>query len=104
MKKMILSLFLFLFMFNINAYENEYFKINIDSSYKEEILDNNTYKWTKDNNYIAITIDSNQSKKYDVSKFTDEDIQKQKEYLENSFNETFKEYNIKVHIKKVKIT
>ena len=98
MKKIILSLLLFLFIFRIDAYENEYFKINIDSSYKEEILDNNTYKWTKDNNYIAVTIDSNQSKKYDVSKFTDEDIQKQKEYLENSFNETFEEYNIKVDV------
>ena len=56
MKKLFIILLLILSITNIKAYENDYFKIDIPNDYKEEQIENNVYKWTKDNKYIAITI------------------------------------------------
>lgn len=101
MKKIFIILILFIGVLNVNALENEYFKVDIPNTYKEEINEKTLYKWTKDNNYITITIDNN-TNKYDILRYTDDDIKKYEEHIENSINEELKEYNIKVDVKNVK--
>lgn len=101
MKKIFTILILFIGMLNANALENEYFKVNIPDTYKEEINEKKLYKWTKDNNYITITIDDN-TNKYDILRYTDDDMKKYEKHIENSINEQLKEYNIKVDVKNVK--
>lgn len=101
MKKLFTILILFIGMLNVSALENEYFKVNIPDTYKEEINEKKLYKWTKDNNYITITIDDN-TNKYDILRYTDDDMKKYEEHIENSINEQLKEYNIKVDVKNVK--
>jgi len=101
MKKLFTILILFIGMLNVSALENEYFKVNIPDTYKEEINEKSLYKWTKDNNYITITIDNN-TNKYDILRYTDDDMKKYEEHIENSINEQLKEYNIKVDVKNVK--
>lgn len=101
MKKLFTILILFIGMLNANALENEYFKVNIPNTYKEEINEKSLYKWTKDNNYITITIDNN-TNKYDILRYTDDDMKKYEKHIENSINEQLKEYNIKVDVKNVK--
>lgn len=101
MKKLFTILILFIGMLNVSALENEYFKVNIPDTYKEEINEKNLYKWTKDNNYITITIDDN-TNKYDILRYTDDDMKKYEKHIENSINEQLKEYNIKVDVKNVK--
>ena len=65
MKKIFTILLLFIGMINIKALENEYFKIEIPNGYKEEISEKGLYKWTKDDNYITITV-SNNTQRYDI--------------------------------------
>lgn len=101
MKKLFTILILFIGMLNVSALENEYFKVNIPDTYKEEINEKSLYKWTKDNNYITITIDDN-TNKYDILRYTDDDMKKYEEHIENSINEQLKEYNIKVDVRNVK--
>lgn len=101
MKKLFTILILFIGMLNANALENEYFKVNIPDTYKKEINEKKLYKWTKDNNYITITIDDN-TNKYDILRYTDDDMKKYEKHIENSINEQLKEYNIKVDVKNVK--
>lgn len=101
MKKLFTILILFIGMLNVSALENEYFKVNIPDTYKEEINEKKLYKWTKDNNYITITIDDN-TNKYDILRYTDDDMKKYEKHIENSINEQLKEYNIKVDVKNVK--
>lgn len=101
MKKIFTILILFIGMLNVSALENEYFKVNIPDTYKEEINEKKLYKWTKDNNYITITIDDN-TNKYDILRYTDDDMKKYEKHIENSINEQLKEYNIKVDVKNVK--
>lgn len=101
MKKLFTILILFIGMLNVSALENEYFKVNIPDTYKEEINEKSLYKWTKDNNYITITIDDN-TNKYDILRYTDDDMKKYEKHIENSINEQLKEYNIKVDVKNVK--
>ncbi len=101
MKKLFTILILFIGMLNVSALENEYFKVNIPDTYKEEINEKKLYKWTKDNNYITITIDDN-TNKYDILRYTDDDMKKYEKHIENSINEGLKEYNIKVDVKNVK--
>ena len=45
MKKILLIPILLLSIGNIKAYENEYFKVDIPETFKEEIAENGTYKW-----------------------------------------------------------
>lgn len=101
MKKLFTILILFIGMLNVSALENDYFKVNIPDTYKEEINEKKLYKWTKDNNYITITIDDN-TNKYDILRYTDDDMKKYEKHIENSINEQLKEYNIKVDVKNVK--
>lgn len=106
MKKVLIIIFsLFLFITNIKAYENEIFKINISEDYKlEEQEKENSYKWIKDNKYISISVSDNSELKYNITKFTDEDLQKQKEYLEGSINENLSKYNITSEVKEIKLS
>ena len=106
MKKVLIILFsLFLFITNIKAYENEIFKIDISEDYKlEEQEKENNYKWIKDNKYISISVSDNSELKYNITKFTDEDLQKQREYLEGSINENLSKYNITSEVKEIKLS
>lgn len=103
MKKIftIILLFIGILSVNANALENSYFKIDIPEGYKEEINESSLYKWTKDNNYITITIDNN-TNRYDILRYTEDDMKKYEEYIENSINEQLKDYNIKVDVKNVR--
>lgn len=103
MKKIFTIILLFISMLsvNVNALENSYFKIDIPEGYKEEINESSLYKWTKDNNYITITIDNN-TNRYDILRYTEDDMKKYEEYIENSINEQLKDYNIKVDVKNVR--
>lgn len=101
MKKIFTILLLFIGMININALENEYFKIEIPDNYKEEINEKSLYKWTKDDNYITITI-SNNTQRYDILRYTEDDMKKYEEYIESSINKQLEEYNIKVTVNNVK--
>ena len=97
----IILLFIGILSVNVNALENSYFKIDIPEGYKEEINESSLYKWTKDNNYITITIDNN-TNRYDILRYTEDDMKKYEEYIENSINEQLKDYNIKVDVKNVR--
>lgn len=103
MKKIFTIILLFIGMLcvNVNALENSYFKIDIPEGYKEEISEPSLYKWTKDNNYITITIDNN-TNRYDILRYTEDDMKKYEEYIENSINKQLKDYNIKVDVKNVR--
>lgn len=103
MKKIFTIILLFIGMLsvNVNALENSYFKIDIPEGYEEEINKSSLYKWTKDNNYITITIDNN-TNRYDILRYTEDDMKKYEEYIENSINEQLKDYNIKVDVKNVR--
>lgn len=103
MKKIftIILLFIGILSVNANALENSYFKIDIPEGYKEEINESSLYKWTKDNNYITIAIDNN-TNRYDILRYTEDDMKKYEEYIENSINEQLKDYNIKVDVKNVR--
>ncbi len=96
MKKLFAFLLLIICITNVKAYENEYFKIDIPEGYTEEINEN-IYKWTKNNNYISITI-SNNKDNYDINKYTDQDIENQKKYLEETYSKELKDYNIDVQV------
>lgn len=103
MKKIFTIILLFIGMLsvNVNALENSYFKIDIPEGYEEEINKSSLYKWTKDNNYITITIDNN-TNRYDILRYTEDDMKKYEEYIENSINKQLKDYNIKVDVKNVR--
>lgn len=105
MKKIFTMLLIIITLFaetlNINAIENNYFKLNVPDGYTEEINESSLYKWTKDNNYITITIDNN-TNRYDILRYTEDDMKKYEEYIENSINEQLKDYNIKVDVKNVR--
>jgi hypothetical protein len=103
MKKFfIIFLLLFLNILNVNAYENEYFKIDIPESYKLEKEDEYTYKWVNNNKYISITISDNLSLNYDIKSYSDEDISNQKTYIEENINKGLQAYNIKVNVTDIK--
>lgn len=106
MKKICMLILFFISTSHIYAYENDIFKLDIPENYKEEIKDTNLHKWTNNNNYISISISDNTKFNYDVSKYTEKDINKQKEYIENNLNTNLKEYNFEVNvtdIKKIKL-
>ncbi len=107
MKKLLLIPLLLLSISNVKAYENEYFKIDIPDNYKEDIMENGTYKWidtkSQNNDYIVITVTKNDSEnKYDIKKFTDKNINEYETYLEEEINNQLKEYNLKVDVKNIK--
>ena len=97
MKKIILIITLLLTFTKVYAYENEYFSIDMNESFKQQETKDRIYIFSKGNEYVSITIDNNKDK-YDVSKFTEEDIKKQKEYLETKYKETFKDYTNNIQV------
>lgn len=106
MKKLLLIPLLLLSISNVKAYENEYFKIDIPDNYKEDIMENGTYKWidtkSQNNDYIVITVTKNDSEnKYDIKKYTDKNINEYETYLEEEINNQLKEYNLKVDVKNI---
>lgn len=99
MKKILLAILLIVLNIqNINAYENEYFTIDIPEKYKLTINENNIYKWENNDKYISITIADNTQTKYNVGSYTDKDIQEQEEYIETNINKSLESYNIKVDV------
>lgn len=107
MKKLLLIPLLLLSIGNVEAYENEYFKIDIPETFKEEIAENGTYKWisndSKNNDNIIITVSNNQKdNKYNIENYTDENINEYEKYLEDEINKQLEEYKIKVDVKNVK--
>lgn len=102
MKKLMLTIIMLLTFINVKAYENNIFNINIDDSYKLELENNNAYRWTKNNNYIAISINDNSKLKYDVKNYTETDIENQKKYFEEGINNGISKYNITASINDIK--
>ena len=98
MKKIFTLIVLLLSIVSIKAYENDVFKIDIDESYKLEIEKDNAYRWTNNNKYIAISINSNKELKYDVKTFSQEDIDNQKKYFEEGINNGLSKYKITAEI------
>ena len=92
MKKMLFILLLFIFLPTIYSYENDIFSVDIPNDYNEKI-DNNIYTWSKENDYINITINDNIND-YDVRKFSQSDIDKQKEYIINNYEEKLSNYKV----------
>lgn len=101
MKKVFTFILLFSLILNIKALENNIFSIDIPDSYKETLNKNNVYKWEKDNNYIAITVDSNIELKYNVQAYTEKDIIKQKDYIETNINKGLEQYNLKATVSNI---
>ena len=99
MKKIFLVLLLFSII-KVYAYENNYFEINIPENYTLTNETVNSYKWEKDKNYIAISYTSYNN--LSIKNFNDEDIQKQKENIENRINEELSNYDIKANITSIK--
>lgn len=107
MKKLLLIPLLLLNISNVKAYENEYFKIDIPENYKEDIMENSTYKWidtkSKNNDNIVITVSKNDKEnKYNIEKYTDENINEYEKYLEDEINKQLEDYNLKVDVKNIK--
>ena len=100
MKKIII-LFLLFFSVNVYAYENKYFNIDIPEEYKLSEQEEYVYKWENKNNYIAITINSNLKLEYNIETFKEEDLVKQKEYIENGINKGLEKYNITAEVSNV---
>lgn len=101
MKKILVLLFLLICSISkINAYENEYFNIDIPDDFKLIQSDNNIYKWSKDNDYIAVTINNNESN-YNIKKYSETDINNFKTHLQDSFNTQLKDYNIIVDVNNI---
>ena len=100
MKKLLMILLLITCITSVKAYENDYFSIDIPDNYKEEI-NGSIFKWTNDNKYIAVTINDNVDK-YDVEKYTDEDLKEQKRHLEETYSKELEEYNVTVEVSDIK--
>lgn len=97
MKKLFTTLLLITCIVNVKAYDNSKFSVNIPDNYKEEIIGENIYKWSYDNNYISVTISPN-AENYNVINYTNEDLINQKEHMESTYNELLSEENIKVSV------
>lgn len=105
-KKIFFIICSLLFIANIKAYENDYFKIDLPESFIEESSENNIYKWiNKSNNdqNIVITITNNTiENRYDISKYTENDIKEYEKYLEDEINNELTSYKITVDVKNTK--
>ena len=86
----------------VYAYENKYFNIDIPENYK---LTENTeymYKWDNNHKYVAITINSNLKTQFIIKDFSEEDLIKRKEYIEEGLNKGLEKYNIKATVSNMK--
>ena len=102
MKKILLILLSLLVINKVSAYENEYFSFDVPESFKEQIIEDKKYIFSQENEYISITIDDN-TNNYDVNKFTQKDIDKQKEYLEKEYKDKFKDYASNIEITNIEV-
>ncbi len=102
MKKIFLIIMILSSFITVKAYENDYFKVDIPDGYNLTSKSNNTYKWDKENNYIAITVSNNSETKYNIKYYTDEDIENQKNYIEKRINEGLAKYNIKSTVSNIR--
>ncbi len=100
MKKIFTILLLITCLTSVKAYENDFFTLEVPEGYTEEI-NNNIYKWSKDNKYISITVGNNENE-YDVAEYTDQDLEKQKNYLEQMYKNSLLDYNMTVEISDMK--
>ena len=101
--KKVLVIFICLLLFSkVYAYENKYFSIDINDSFKKQTIEDKKYIFSHDNEYISITINNN-TNYYDVKNFTEEDINKQKEYLEKEYKDKFKKYTNNISITNVEL-
>lgn len=109
MKKIIFILFLFLPSI-VFAYENEYFKADIDDTYNEVSINNTTYIWTsKETNdlpIITINISNNDKQNlHNYKEYNEKDIDNYKQALKNEFNKELSKYDIQTNINTInKIT
>lgn len=102
MKKIIFILFLFLPSI-VFAYENEYFKVDIDDTYNEVSINNTTYIWTsKETNdlpIITINISNNDKQNlHNYKEYNEKDIDNYKQALKNEFNKELSKYDIQTNI------
>lgn len=109
MKKIIFIVFLFLPSI-VFAYENEYFKVDIDDTYNEVSINNTTYIWTsKETNdlpIITINISNNDKQNlHNYKEYNEKDIDNYKQALKNEFNKELSKYDIQTNINTInKIT
>lgn len=106
MKKIIFILFLLLPSI-VFAYENEYFKIDIDDTYNEVSVNNTTYIWTsKETNdlpIITINISNNERQNlHNYKEYNEKDIENYKQALKNEFNKELNKYDIQTNINTIK--
>ena len=102
MKKIIFILFLFLPSI-VFAYENEYFKVDIDDTYNEVSINNTTYIWTSketnDLSIITINISNNDKQNlHNYKEYNEKDIDNYKQALKNEFNKELSKYDIQTNI------
>ena len=109
MRKIIFIVFLFLPSI-VFAYENEYFKVDIDDTYNEVSINNTTYIWTsKETNdlpIITINISNNDKQNlHNYKEYNEKDIDNYKQALKNEFNKELSKYDIQTNINTInKIT
>lgn len=105
MKKIILIITMFIFLTNVNAYENEKFKLDIPDTYKLNNETPNIYVWQdkKSENNITITLQENtEENTINIEEYTEEDLINCKDYLTTSLNKELEEYEVTVEITNVK--
>jgi predicted RNA-binding protein Jag len=102
MKKFIFIILIFFSFIKVNAYENNYFKIEIPDDYILSNEGNNLYEWDKDNSYIAVSITDNTKTKYNIKNFTSNDINVQKNKIEETLNSMLEDYDVKATVTSIK--
>lgn len=105
MKKIILIITMFIFLTNVNAYENEKFKLDIPDTYKLNNDTPNIYVWQdkKSENNITITLQENtEENTINIEEYTEEDLINYKDYLTTSLNKELEEYEVTVEVTNVK--
>lgn len=105
MKKIILIITMFIFLTNVNAYENEKFKLDIPDTYKLNNETPNIYVWQdkKSENNITITLQENTEENIiNIEEYTEEDLINYKDYLTTSLNKELEEYEVTVEVTNVK--
>lgn len=105
MKKIILIITMFIFITNVNAYENEKFKLDIPDTYKLNNETPNIYVWQdkKSENNITITLQENtEENTINIEEYTEKDLINYKDYLTTSLNKELEEYEVTVEVTNVK--
>lgn len=105
MKKIILIITMFIFLTNVNAYENEKFKLDIPDTYKLNNDTPNIYVWQdkKSENNITITLQENtEENTINIEEYTEEELINYKDYLTTSLNKELEEYEVTVEVTNVK--